>query len=299
MTKKCTKCGKELPLEAFGVDRRSKHGITAKCSDCIRNAIIVYRKTDKYINRRERWKIEEIESVVAMDKGTRECTQCHRELPLESFRRKVNGKYGKASECKECERKRDGIKYNTVSKIRNQTKEYKDRRKQRRLLNWLNKHIKSKSHRQWLAVFIKSDKFNELLAQSKSAFKDSSKDRSTEYQKTDKFKAIVKKYLASDKGRAKRARGNHKRRMSVKNARCTLTAEEWQHIKVSYKNRCVYCGEIKPLEMDHIIPISKGGDHIKENIVPACRSCNAKKGDRPVLLQLLVVEASTSVPIDK
>ena len=281
------------------MDRRSKHGTTSRCLECIHIATVAYRKTDKYKNRHERWEIEKEEKVIALAKGTRECTQCHSELPLESFRKKANGKYGKASECRECERKRDETKYNTISKIRNQTKEYKDRRNQRRFLNWLNKHIKSKCHRQWLEVFIKSAKFNELFEQSKAVLKGSSKDRSAEYQKTDRFKAIVKKYLASDKGRAKRARGNHKRRLRAKNARCTLTAAEWQDIKNIYKNRCVYCGEIKTLEMDHIIPISKGGDHVKENIVPACRSCNAKKGDRPVLLQLLVVDVSTGMAIDK
>ena len=28
---------------------------------------------------------------------------------------------------------------------------------------------------------------------------------------------------------------------------------------------------------DHVIPISKGGHNTKENIVPACQSCNNKK----------------------
>ena len=37
------------------------------------------------------------------------------------------------------------------------------------------------------------------------------------------------------------------------------------------------------LEMDHITPLSKGGDHTASNIVPCCRSCNAKKGTGPVL----------------
>ena len=34
------------------------------------------------------------------------------------------------------------------------------------------------------------------------------------------------------------------------------------------------------LTQDHVIPLSKGGQHIKENIVPACPSCNSKKGNR-------------------
>jgi len=299
VNKVCTKCGVEKPVEAFSVDNRSKNGISSRCLDCIRNATIAYRQTDKYKNREERWQVEKEEALVAANKGTRECTQCHQELPLESFRRKSRGKYGKAAECRKCEKKRDEIKYNTSGKIIRQTKGYKDRIKDRRYRNWLVKHIKSPEHRKLLELFIKSEKYDELIRKYRISRKNNRKERASDYQKSDVFKEIVKKYLASDKGRAKRARGNHKRRLRTANAKCTLTAAEWQYIKKLYKNRCVYCGEIKTLEMDHIIPISKGGDHTKENIVPACRSCNAKKGDRPVLLQLLVVDVSTGMAIDK
>ena len=34
---------------------------------------------------------------------------------------------------------------------------------------------------------------------------------------------------------------------------------------------------------DHIIPISKGGNNVKENIVPAYRSCNSKKHNKLIL----------------
>lgn len=42
---------------------------------------------------------------------------------------------------------------------------------------------------------------------------------------------------------------------------------------------CVYCG--KPADSwDHVVPISKGGETIVGNIVPACTSCNSAKRDR-------------------
>ena len=42
---------------------------------------------------------------------------------------------------------------------------------------------------------------------------------------------------------------------------------------------CTYCGATDViLEMDHIIPKSKGGDNSPENLTPACRPCNASKG---------------------
>jgi 5-methylcytosine-specific restriction endonuclease McrA len=43
-------------------------------------------------------------------------------------------------------------------------------------------------------------------------------------------------------------------------------------------NRCQYCAA--PAEnIDHVIPRSKGGPHAWDNVVAACRPCNAKKGD--------------------
>jgi 5-methylcytosine-specific restriction endonuclease McrA len=33
------------------------------------------------------------------------------------------------------------------------------------------------------------------------------------------------------------------------------------------------------LQLDHVIPLALGGTHDPQNIVPACRSCNAAKKD--------------------
>jgi 5-methylcytosine-specific restriction endonuclease McrA len=47
----------------------------------------------------------------------------------------------------------------------------------------------------------------------------------------------------------------------------------------AYGHCCVYCGrKMQRLTQDHITPLSRGGNHTKSNIVPACRSCNSKKG---------------------
>jgi CRISPR/Cas system Type II protein with McrA/HNH and RuvC-like nuclease domain len=42
---------------------------------------------------------------------------------------------------------------------------------------------------------------------------------------------------------------------------------------------CVYCGSSKILTIDHVIPQSKGGKDAWDNLVTACRSCNAEKAD--------------------
>lgn len=66
-----------------------------------------------------------------------------------------------------------------------------------------------------------------------------------------------------------------------------LTIEEWVVILSRHHHRCAYCGcklgegagEERPT-MDHVIPISHGGQHSKENVVPACRHCNCSKHGR-------------------
>lgn len=64
-----------------------------------------------------------------------------------------------------------------------------------------------------------------------------------------------------------------------------LTAQEWLFLKELYGYRCVYCGrKMKRLTQDHITPVSLGGKHTIENVVPACQSCNSRKGNRAPLI---------------
>ncbi len=45
--------------------------------------------------------------------------------------------------------------------------------------------------------------------------------------------------------------------------------------------KCVYCGTAAGrLTLDHVIPRSKGGGSVWENVVTACSPCNLRKGDR-------------------
>jgi hypothetical protein len=72
---------------------------------------------------------------------------------------------------------------------------------------------------------------------------------------------------------------NHRRAIAGGGS-ATLTIEEWLRIVDAYEGRCLYCQAPDRLTMDHLVPISRGGDHSIENVVPACRSCNSRKHDR-------------------
>jgi 5-methylcytosine-specific restriction endonuclease McrA len=46
-------------------------------------------------------------------------------------------------------------------------------------------------------------------------------------------------------------------------------------------HRCQYCGRSDlALTLDHVQPVSKGGEETWENLVCACVDCNNRKGDR-------------------
>lgn len=48
---------------------------------------------------------------------------------------------------------------------------------------------------------------------------------------------------------------------------------------------CVWCGRAlwrRDLTLEHVIPRSRGGHLVAENAVVACRSCNRRRGSKPV-----------------
>lgn len=49
------------------------------------------------------------------------------------------------------------------------------------------------------------------------------------------------------------------------------------------RNRCQYCGKVfsqSELNLDHVVPLSRGGQSSWDNVVCACMPCNSRKGNR-------------------
>lgn len=59
-----------------------------------------------------------------------------------------------------------------------------------------------------------------------------------------------------------------------------LTSTEWLAILADANGHCHYCGKEAKLTLDHVIPLSKGGKHSKNNVIPACLHCNCSKKDK-------------------
>jgi CRISPR/Cas system Type II protein with McrA/HNH and RuvC-like nuclease domain len=49
--------------------------------------------------------------------------------------------------------------------------------------------------------------------------------------------------------------------------------------EVLQAGECHYCGSSFPSEVDHVVPFSRGGETVRENLVAACGPCNQEKLD--------------------
>lgn len=75
----------------------------------------------------------------------------------------------------------------------------------------------------------------------------------------------------------------NKRRVLKLNTKGTHDEQQLRAKYEYYGKRCYYCQKeisINELTEDHRIPLSKGGADWIANIVPACRSCNSRKGNK-------------------
>lgn len=97
---------------------------------------------------------------------------------------------------------------------------------------------------------------------------------------------MLRKYYETEKGqeylKKKWKKHNRKRKAAIEQStkRRKLTERQWRIIQRAWGKSCAYCGASGvPLTKDHIIPVMRGGQDVKENVCPSCEPCNTKKGD--------------------
>lgn len=71
----------------------------------------------------------------------------------------------------------------------------------------------------------------------------------------------------------------HTRRTNMAKVKRMYNMSDWFEIVDYFSNSCAYCGKEGGIVQDHVVPISKLGDHIKQNVVPACPKCNSSKSN--------------------
>lgn len=65
----------------------------------------------------------------------------------------------------------------------------------------------------------------------------------------------------------------------------SFTEKEWQFALMYFGYQCCYCGKKLGAKAtkDHVLPLAKGGEFCKENVLPCCQSCNSSKKDKDML----------------
>jgi 5-methylcytosine-specific restriction endonuclease McrA len=89
-----------------------------------------------------------------------------------------------------------------------------------------------------------------------------------------------RRYRQSERGRtARRARAARRRARS----RAAFVRDlPWDAVLGKTNGGCAYCGSSENLTLDHVLPLALHGQHEPANLVAACASCNASKGQRHV-----------------
>jgi 5-methylcytosine-specific restriction endonuclease McrA len=181
---------------------------------------------------------------VDMTDNIKICTGCKLYLPVSNFYVNNNLKSGLASCCKSCQKMRtDVYRANNVDKIRVQSRI----RNQRYLANNLEKERERKR-------LYRLNNPEKNAAKNKKWFQDNP-EKVSEY--------------------------NHARR-----ARLYETGKfviRYSFLKKLYLSPCVVCSSDKNIELDHVVPVSRGGSHSEGNLQPLCRPCNRRKSNKTMM----------------
>lgn len=217
---------------------------------------------------------------------------CGEELPLAAFSKSTDGKFGRVSRCKLCRAEEARV----IREASPSTEEQKEAARVRtRAWNTANKSQKAATGKAWAqanpekgaARTTRWRKRNpEKYQRSQTAWVEANRERYArdwQDQNRDLFRSLQKRWRTEHPGHWRT------RAESFKKVQSDFTYEQWLEVLEEYNLHCAYClqGHV-PLTMDHVVPISKGGPHTRDNIVPACRSCNSRKKDRSIFTMLAV-----------
>jgi uncharacterized protein YdaU (DUF1376 family) len=110
--------------------------------------------------------------------------------------------------------------------------------------------------------------------------------RVTRAKETKAIQAVLKEFftLKPDGWHIERCdREISKYRATISRIRALRDCDSYRRFRTLVMERdgekCTYCGAVDVnLQLDHIIPQSRGGSDDPENLTPACRTCNTSKG---------------------
>lgn len=198
------------------------------------------------------------------------CVICGVEKELSDFYKHRKAKFGVANQCKPCANIIRAKYYKShSSKLKAQSNEYYLLNRERVLHRIKEKYkenpeIVKKRARDW-NVNNKEKK----VEKSHKWYLDN----------TERTKKNVVIWQKNNPEKLKAHRRN--RRAREKGSGLKISSKQWEILLEQYECRCLRCGKVGiKLTMDHVLPLSLGGEHRIENIQPLCKPCNSAKGTK-------------------
>ena len=95
LEKRCSKCGRTLPIESFSLNKRAPDGRQSTCKECSK---AMYQAWEEKRKNKNKMTMEASEKTIK----TKHCNKCGRELPISEFYAKAGTKDGLQHHCKYC-----------------------------------------------------------------------------------------------------------------------------------------------------------------------------------------------------
>lgn len=243
---------------------------------------------------------------------TKFCPQCQENKPVSEFYKNKSKSDGLQSYCKGCKKavdanhrlKRPEYQSQYVAKnrekIAEQQRAYRDANKENlrvasKLYRQANAEILRQKHREkYLRTRVRVlDRVASYRAQNREVINEKNREyvrrtraERSAYGKEYRARPGIKERRAQTwrtwKARnPERAKAIGERYRSLKaQAEGDFTYDEWLLLCSLYDYACLRCRINLPLTIDHVIPLSKGGDNWITNIQPLCKRCNSAKNSR-------------------
>ena len=232
------------------------------------------------------------------------CPRCGKDLPEEAFHKNRCRVDGLHQCCKECRSKYRRARYAANPELREaRAEEYREHAMDPEFVENNRRRVREycrekRSDPEWRAIERERLAWKNLSSEQKQQAIDRQRvrraaNREIFNRKQNEYRRERRKKDAKFR-QAKRDEAKMRKHLKRANGG-SYTAEEWNTMCLFVGGRCVACGQIAELTVDHIIPVSMGGGNDINNIQPLCMSCNASKGAtemdfRPLTLWAIMPE---------
>lgn len=212
-------------------------------------------------------KAEELEEVIYQI-----CRVCGKSKPLNEFYKDKGCKLDRKSICKECDIARaKQYRLDNKEQLAEQRRRYDLKHKEQIAERARKLYLK---HR--IQILECKKEYNLAHPEQRAEYR-----RRYNIKHKEQIARQQKESRQTDNGRFLGRCQQHRRRARERASNAGLTPDQWARILKNQKHRCNLCGKQfakrrKPT-VDHIIPLSKGGDLISNNVQALCKSCNCSK----------------------